>query len=291
MKKLTLTLAWCSLLTLGNAYGQNSDNENRDAYLRNYKAPNFKQSRLGVNLKMSGSGEEASSNFSENTRLTYFRYANMEDYQGELRVDVNSRLGLRNQVEINSYSSSHGISNATLNRFFFRNAWFVGAHNSGAVSYSENRSESLSNSDRYNFNFQLRPAISIGNGRLEPVQYARNAWDIERSLKMGDELGGHIVSGHVDGVAELIELRDEGDSTRMTFRAPEDLARFIAPKGSITLNGTSLTVNEVDGCTFGVNVIPHTQKVTTWGDVKEGDVINLEIDTMARYVARLREFG
>lgn len=114
--------------------------------------------------------------------------------------------------------------------------------------------------------------------------------NLERALKVGDELGGHIVSGHVDGVADLTAMADEGDSTRMTFRAPADLARFIAAKGSVTLNGTSLTVNEVDGVSFGINVIPHTKEVTTWGDVKVGDPINLEIDTMARYVARLQEW-
>lgn len=114
--------------------------------------------------------------------------------------------------------------------------------------------------------------------------------NLERALKVGDELGGHIVSGHVDGVAELVALTDEGESTRMTFAVPEALARYIAPKGSVALNGTSLTVNEVDGCTFGVNVIPHTKEVTTWGDAAVGDRINLEIDTLARYVARLREF-
>ena len=113
--------------------------------------------------------------------------------------------------------------------------------------------------------------------------------NLERSLRVGDELGGHIVSGHVDGVARIVELRDEGDSTRVTFQAPETLARFIAPKGSIALNGTSLTVNEVDGATFGVNMIPHTKAVTTWGDMQEGDVVNLEIDTLARYVARLAD--
>ena len=113
--------------------------------------------------------------------------------------------------------------------------------------------------------------------------------NLERALKVGDELGGHIVSGHVDGVAEIIEMKDEGDSTRVTLRAPEDLARFIAPKGSVALNGTSLTVNEVDGCDFGINFIPHTKEVTTWGDAKVGDLVNLEIDTLARYVARLNE--
>ena len=114
--------------------------------------------------------------------------------------------------------------------------------------------------------------------------------NLERALKVGDELGGHIVSGHVDGVAELVAMRDEGDSTRMTFEVPQSLARFIAPKGSVALNGTSLTVNEVDGARFGVNIIPHTKAVTTWGDAKKGDRINLEIDTLARYVARLQEW-
>ena len=121
------------------------------------------------------------------------------------------------------------------------------------------------------------------------------AWEIgkrvnlERALKVGDELGGHIVSGHVDGVAEVISMQDEGDSTRFAFRAPEALAKFIAPKGSVALNGTSLTVNDVQGAVFGVNIIPHTKEVTTWGDVAVGDRVNLEIDTMARYVARLAE--
>ena len=115
--------------------------------------------------------------------------------------------------------------------------------------------------------------------------------NLERALKVGDELGGHIVSGHVDGVAEVVGMHEEGDSTRVTFRAPEDLARFIAPKGSVALNGTSLTVNEVNRRDFGINFIPHTKSATTWGKVAMGDRINLEIDTMARYVARLREFG
>ena len=124
-----------------------------------------------------------------------------------------------------------------------------------------------------------------------------SAWEIgkrvnlERALRVGDELGGHIVSGHVDGVAEVIALQDEGDSTRVTLRAPEALARFIAPKGSVALNGTSLTVNDVEGCDFGINFIPHTKEVTTWGDVAIGDQINLEIDTLARYVARLAEMS
>lgn len=115
--------------------------------------------------------------------------------------------------------------------------------------------------------------------------------NLERALKIGDELGGHIVSGHVDGVAEITNMQDEGDSTRFTFSAPNDMAKFIAQKGSITLNGTSLTVNEVNGNEFGVNIIPHTKDVTTWGAAKKGDIVNLEIDTMARYVARLQEFS
>jgi len=115
--------------------------------------------------------------------------------------------------------------------------------------------------------------------------------NLERALKVGDELGGHIVSGHVDGVAEVVGMVDEGDSTRVTLRAPDDLARFIAPKGSVALNGTSLTVNDVAGRDFGINFIPHTKEVTTWGDVKVGDRVNLEIDTLARYVARLAEAG
>jgi len=115
--------------------------------------------------------------------------------------------------------------------------------------------------------------------------------NLERALKVGDELGGHIVSGHIDGLAEVVGLHEEGDSLRVTFRAPHHLAGFIASKGSVALNGTSLTVNEVAGTDFGINFIPHTRTVTTWGTVALGDGVNLEIDTMARYVARLREWG
>ena len=113
--------------------------------------------------------------------------------------------------------------------------------------------------------------------------------NLERALRVGDELGGHIVSGHVDGVVEIVDMKDEGDSTRFVFLAPSDLQKFIAPKGSVALNGTSLTVNEVHSSKFGVNVIPHTKEVTTWGSSKIGDFLNLEIDTLARYVARLKE--
>ena len=139
--------------------------------------------------------------------------------------------------------------------------------------------------------------VEISAESVEKTNIGRNGWELghpinlERALKVGDELGGHIVSGHVDGVAEIVAMTDEGDSTRFTFRAPAGLEKFIAPKGSITLNGTSLTVNEVEGDTFGVNIIPHTKQVTNWGRAKVGDRINLEIDTLARYVARLQEWN
>jgi riboflavin synthase len=115
--------------------------------------------------------------------------------------------------------------------------------------------------------------------------------NLERALRVGDELGGHIVSGHVDGVADVVSVTPEGESLRVVFEAPHHLAAFIAPKGSVALDGTSLTVNEVEGARFGVNLIPHTQAATTWGEVRAGGRVNLEIDTLARYVARLREWG
>jgi riboflavin synthase len=115
--------------------------------------------------------------------------------------------------------------------------------------------------------------------------------NLERSLRLGDEMGGHIVSGHVDGVARIARVAPQGDSLRLLFEAPEALARYVAPKGSVALNGTSLTVNEVEGVRFGVNLIPHTREVTTWGEAREGDRVNMEIDMLARYVARLREWG
>jgi riboflavin synthase len=113
--------------------------------------------------------------------------------------------------------------------------------------------------------------------------------NLERSLKIGDELGGHLVAGHVDGIAEVLTREELTDSARFTFRAPAALARFIASKGSVALDGISLTVNEVEGSDFGVNLIPHTKEVTTFGTLREGQAVNLEVDTMARYVARLRE--
>ncbi|QFR32293.1 riboflavin synthase [Ancylobacter sp. TS-1] len=114
--------------------------------------------------------------------------------------------------------------------------------------------------------------------------------NLERALKIGDELGGHIVQGHADGIARVIAREDLGETTRFTFEAPADLARFIATKGSITLDGTSLTVNTVDGPRFTCLLIPHTLTHTTWGDVQAGDAVNIEVDMMARYAARLAEF-
>jgi riboflavin synthase len=111
--------------------------------------------------------------------------------------------------------------------------------------------------------------------------------NLERPMRLGDELGGHIVAGHVDGVAEIVGMVADGESKRMMFEAPLRFAHFIAAKGSIALDGVSLTVNEVDGPRFGVNIIPHTLKVTTFGRAKQGGKVNLEVDLLARYVARL----
>jgi riboflavin synthase len=115
--------------------------------------------------------------------------------------------------------------------------------------------------------------------------------NLERALRVGDELGGHFVSGHVDGVARIIRRRPEGDSLRFVFEAPEEVMPGIAPKGSVALDGVSLTVNEVEGSRFGVNIIPHTAAKTTFGSRAEGDSVNLEIDMLARYVQRLLQKG
>lgn len=113
--------------------------------------------------------------------------------------------------------------------------------------------------------------------------------NLERPLKVGDELGGHIVSGHVDGLADVLDAVSENGSTRWRFRVPRDLARFIAPKGSVAVDGVSLTVNEVEDGSFGVNIIPHTAAVTSFGLLRPGERVNIEIDMLARYVARLRD--
>ena len=137
-------------------------------------------------------------------------------------------------------------------------------------------------------------AVSVSGESLAKTTLGRwhrgTAVNLERALKAGDEIGGHIVSGHVDDVGALVSMAREGDSTRMTFEAPESLRQFIASKGSITIDGISLTVNDVGSTTFDINVIPHTQVVTTLGERQVGDAVNLEIDMLARYVARLQEY-
>jgi riboflavin synthase len=115
--------------------------------------------------------------------------------------------------------------------------------------------------------------------------------NLERSLKIGDELGGHLVFGHADGVATVKDRQNKGDSAILRFAAPPELAPYIAEKGSIALDGASLTVNEVAGSEFSVNIIPHTQAVTSFGVRKVGDIVNVEVDMLARYVARLREYA
>lgn len=116
------------------------------------------------------------------------------------------------------------------------------------------------------------------------------AVNLERPLRVGDELGGHIVSGHVDGVGEALPATPENGSVRWRFRVPDGLARFVASKGSVAVDGVSLTVNEVEGSTFGVNIIPHTASVTRFASLRPGDRVNIEIDVLARYVARIGEF-
>jgi riboflavin synthase len=143
-------------------------------------------------------------------------------------------------------------------------------------------------------------ATEIGAGWFAAVASAETlarttmgAWgvgtpiNLERALRVGDELGGHIVSGHVDGIARLASRRAENQSLRLEFEAPPELARFVASKGSVALDGVSLTVNEVAGARFGVNIVPHTAEHTTLGALRPGDAVNMEIDMLARYVARL----
>jgi riboflavin synthase len=114
--------------------------------------------------------------------------------------------------------------------------------------------------------------------------------NLEPALRLGAELGGHLVTGHVDGLARIVDIVADGESQRISFEVPEHLAPYIAPKGSVCLNGVSLTVNEVSDCRFGVNLIPHTLTVTTWGAKTPGQLVNLEVDLFARYIARLLEF-
>jgi riboflavin synthase len=136
--------------------------------------------------------------------------------------------------------------------------------------------------------------VDVSNETLSKTTFgtwtAGRRVNIEPALALQDRLGGHVVSGHVDGVATIVSITPDGDSQRFLFEAPGHLAPYIAPKGSICLDGTSLTVNEVAGARFGVNLIPHTLTVTTWGRMTVGQSLNLEVDVFARYVARLMEF-
>jgi riboflavin synthase len=133
-------------------------------------------------------------------------------------------------------------------------------------------------------------AESLDKTHLGDWQVGRRI-NLELSLKLGDELGGHLVYGHVDGTGRIVSMTPEGGSVRFVFEAPDEVARFIAAKGSVAVDGISLTVNEVDKNRFGVNVISHTQAVTTLGQVEVGQRVNLEVDMLARYVARLLEHG
>jgi riboflavin synthase len=136
-------------------------------------------------------------------------------------------------------------------------------------------------------------AVEISNETL--ARTTLGAWQVgrrinlERALALGEELGGHLVTGHVDGRARILARQPDGDSMRFTLESPKELAPFIAAKGSVALDGVSLTVNEVDGARFGVNIIPYTLAHTTWGDRRPSDLVNLEVDLLARYAARLRE--
>jgi riboflavin synthase len=136
-------------------------------------------------------------------------------------------------------------------------------------------------------------AVEVSGETLDKTTLGRwqagDPVNLERAARLGDELGGHIVSGHVDGVGEVVSVTPEGGSHRVSIRAPVPLHRFIATKGSITVEGVSLTVNEVEGDVFGVNLIPHTWEVTTLGQLKTGSKVNLEIDVLARYMARWQE--
>ena len=188
----------------------------------------------------------------------------------ELRGDIRARLRTSYDHETIVLGASIACNGVCLTVVDFGVGWFDVDISAETVSKTN-----------------IGPADTAANSRLAWVEGGRV--NLERALKLGEELGGHIVSGHVDGIAEITAITEEGDSTRVEFKVAKDLARFIAPKGSVALNGTSLTVNEVGDESFGVNFIPHTKTVTTWGDMAVGDLVNLEIDTLARYVARLTD--
>lgn len=135
--------------------------------------------------------------------------------------------------------------------------------------------------------------VDVSNESLSHT--TMNTWEtgrrinLERALALGEELGGHIVTGHVDGVAKIVSRFPDGDSTRFLLEVPAEFAKYVASKGSVALNGVSLTVNEVEGARFDVNIIPFTLEHTSWGDRRPGDLVNLEVDLLARYVARLAQ--
>ncbi len=179
------------------------------------------------------------------------------DQNGDMRVKIGAKRSARH-LEVGGSVACDGVCLTAISIDETDSSWF-------GVNISE---ETLS-----------RTAISSW--------YVGRRVNLERSLRIGDELGGHIVSGHVDGVAETIGLSKIGDSLKVSVAAPPDLAHFIAPKGSIALNGVSLTVNEVSGSEFFVNIIPHTREITSFDSIEVGDALNLEIDTIARYVDRI----
>ena len=181
--------------------------------------------------------------------------------QGDLRVRIATSYAVET-IDLGASIACDGVCLTVVATGFEPERWFEGQASAETVS---------------------RTAIA----RWAPGRHV----NLERALKVGDELGGHIVSGHIDGVARIVALADEGESTRITFEAPPDLARYIAPKGSVTLDGTSLTVNGVSDARFDVNLIPHTKAVTRWGEAAEGDTVNLEVDMLARYVERLLQFS
>lgn len=177
--------------------------------------------------------------------------------RGDTHVVISTKYDTAS-VEIGASIACSGVCLTVVDKSSGKDAWF-------AVTAS---GETLSKT-------------TLGNWKVnDPV-------NLERPMRVGDEFGGHIVSGHIDGIAELKSMVPEGESTRMTFEVPVALSRFVAAKGSVALDGVSLTVNEVEATRFGVNIIPHTQKVTTFGRLKPGSHVNFEIDLLARYVARL----
>ncbi len=181
------------------------------------------------------------------------------------------------------------ISRSGDTRFEFETAYDTGAINIGASICCSGACMTVIGKGAGWFAIQAS-AESLSKTTMGSWDVGRRV-NLERALAVGDELGGHYVSGHVDGVGKVLSVVPEGDSVRFTFEAPEDLKPFIASKGSVTVDGVSLTVNEVDDRRFGVNIIPHTRDATTLGRLEPRDLVNLEIDMLARYVARLVECG